>query len=144
MKKVICSSVLVTSLLLLGCGNTSKTETKLSDHIKFMVQKLQEGKTPRAFDTLFIMEAYMKVNHQYTTSVEQSGSNVIVRKQATTPCAYDVIVAHSNTVSGDFFAQGDIDNDYSVIAEGILNSQGCANQKSEIEQYIQKHKKKRE
>ena len=116
---------------------TSKEGSKkLAEHIQYMVGQLQVGQNPRAFDKLFLMEAYMKVNHYYTTSVERDGTTVIISKNATTSCAYDVISAHSDAVSGDFFGKGDTDNDYSSIAEGILASASCSSEKVSIESYI--------
>jgi len=109
---------------------------KLADHIRYMENKLLANQNPRAFDKLFLMEAYMKYNHQYTTSVEQSGKSVVVSKDAKNRCAYQVISAHSDAVSGDFFARGDTSKDYSSIAEQILNSSDCSSQKGDIETYI--------
>jgi len=118
---------------------SAKTEydaVQLADHIRFMVQKLQEGENPRAWDKLFLMEAYMKVNHHYTTDVENSGTTVVISKNATNSCAYDVIASHSDAVSGDFFGQGNITNDYSATAERILASDVCSSLRSDIETYI--------
>ena len=123
---------------------SAKTETDatmLADHINFMKSKLEEGENPRAFDKLFLMEAYMKVNHYYTTSVEQSGTTVVISKVAKNSCAYKVISAHSDAVSGDFFAQGNITKDYSSVAEGILADSACDALRSDIETYIAERKK---
>ena len=116
---------------------------KLQEHLQFMENKLLTDQNPRAFDKLFLMEAYMKYNRYYTTSVERSGTNVVVSKQANTRCAYEVISAHSDAVSGDFFAQGDIDNDYSMIAENILDSSACDSVRSALESYIIQRQKTR-
>lgn len=115
---------------------SNEDATKLVEHIKYMIGQLESGKNPRSFDKLFLMEAYMKVNHYYSTSVEKTGTTVIISKKANTSCAYDVISSHSDAVSGDFFGKGDINNDYSSIAEDILKSDSCVNEKSIIETYI--------
>jgi len=115
---------------------------KLAGHVQYMVGQLQAGENPRAFDKLFLMEAYMKVNNYYTTSVERDGTTIIISKQATTTCAYDVISAHSDAVSGDFFGKGDLNNDYSSIAEGILASASCSGERGSVESYIIERQKK--
>jgi hypothetical protein len=117
-------------------ATTEEGAEKLAGHIGYMDNQLKEGENPRAFDKLFLMEAYMKFNGFYTTSVERSGTTVVVSKVANTTCAYDVISAHSDAVSGDFFGLGDLNNDYSSIAEGILASNSCTNEQSSISIYI--------
>ncbi len=117
-------------------GKTETDAQMLADHIAFMDGKLKEGENPRAFDKLFLMEAYMKYNKYYTTSVERAGTTVVVTKNATNACAYKVISAHSDAVSGDFFARGDITKDYSSIAEAILADTACDAMRSDIETYI--------
>lgn len=109
---------------------------KLADHINYMEQQLKADQNPRAFDKLFLMEAYMKFHGYYTTSVEKSGTNVVVSKNAKSECAYKVISAHSDAVSGDFFAQGVTNKDYSSIAEGILASSACDDVRAPLEDYI--------
>ena len=116
---------------------------KLAGHIRFMDAQLKADKNPRAFDKLFLMEAYMKYNGYYTTSVEQAGTSVVVSKKANTTCAYEVISTHSNAVSGDFFAQGEIMNDSSGIAENILASSACDGVRGDVESYISQRKKNR-
>ena len=117
-------------------GKTETDAQMLAEHITFMDEKLKEGENPRAFDKLFLMEAYMKYNKYYTTSVERAGTTVVVSKNATNACAYNVIAAHSDAVSGDFFARGDITNDYSATAEAILADAACDAMRSDIETYI--------
>ncbi len=127
------------STMSLAWSITAETETnaiKLTDHINFMVNKLKNDKNPRAWDKLFLLEAFMKTKYHYTTSVNRINKNVLIEKTATDICAYKVISAHSDAVSGDFFAQGVINKDYSIIAEGIINSSDCATLKSELESYI--------
>ena len=116
---------------------------KLAQHIKYMESKLKANQNPRAFDKLFLMEAYMKYHKEYETSIEQNGKIVTVSKVAKNRCAYRVISAHSDAVSKDFFAKGDISKDYSNIAEDILKSQDCSSQKSDIENYIKERQKGR-
>lgn len=122
-------------------ADTEEGAIKLTEHINFMLGKLQAGENPRGWDKLFLMEAYMKVNHYYTTTVERSGTDVVISKVATTPCAYNVISAHSDAVSGDFFGKGVIDTDYSTTAEEILAGPACSNEKSSIEKYINENQK---
>ena len=117
-------------------ATTEEGATKLADHINFMLTKLKEGENPRGWDKLFLMEAYMKFNHYYTTTVEKTASDVVISKEANTTCAYDVISAHSDAVSGDFFGKGDIKVDYSTIAESILASTSCQTERTAIEAYI--------
>lgn len=124
-------------------ATTVEGATKLAEHLAFMEAKLQADENPRAFDKLFLMEAYMKFNKYYTTNVEQSSTNVIVSKNANTSCAYDVISAHSDAVSGDFFAQGVITNDYSSTAESILASASCNAERASIEAYISQRQRTR-
>ncbi len=125
---------------------SAKTEDDaaiLADHIRYMEAQLKADKNPRAFDKLFLMEAYMKYNNQYTTSIEQSGKSVVITKEAKNSCAYDVIAAHSDAVSGDFFARGDIHQNYSSKAEQILASSDCQDQKAAIEAYISQRQRGR-
>ena len=117
-------------------ADTEEGAIKLAEHITFMISKLKAGENPRGWDKLFLMEAYMKVNDYYTTTVERTGTDVVISKEATTTCAYDVISAHSEAVSGDFFGQGVIDKDYSTIAEEILASVSCESERASIEAYI--------
>jgi len=109
---------------------------KLSEHIRYMINQLKTDQNPRAFDKLFLMEAYMKFNAFYTTSVERDATTVIISKNASTDCAYKVISAHSNVVSGDFFAKGDINNDHSAEAESILASSDCNDVREDLTLYI--------
>jgi len=109
---------------------------KLQDHLAFMERRLLNDQNPRGWDKLFLMEAYMKFNRYYRTSVERSGTNVVVSKNANTACAYEVISAHSDAVSGDFFAKGEIMNDYSATAESILASSACDDVRTSLETYI--------
>jgi hypothetical protein len=117
-------------------ATTEEGAIKLQEHLAFMEEKLLNDENPRGWDKLFLMEAYMKFNRYYTTAVERSGTNVVVSKNANTACAYEVISAHSDAVSGDFFAQGDIMNDYSATAESILASSACNDVRTSLETYI--------
>jgi hypothetical protein len=124
-------------------GKSEENALMLADHIRFMISRLEAGMNPRAWDKLFLMEAYMKVNHLYTTEVERSGTTVVISKRAAHPCAYAVISAHSDAVSGDFFARGDIMQNYSSIAEKILSSSACSDLKTSIDTYISQRLKSR-
>ncbi len=78
----------------------------------------------------------MKTNEEYTTEVGRSGFDVIITKQANSACAYEVLSAHSDAVSGDFFARADLSLDYSLIAEAILASSTCDYERHDIKNYI--------
>ncbi len=122
-------------------ATTEEGAIKLKEHLAFMEDKLRNDKNPRAWDKLFLLEAYMKYNNHYTTSVEQTDTTVVVSKTAQTACAYEVILAHSDAVHGDFFARGEIEVDYSDKAEAIIASNDCRSERSALEQYIQERQK---
>ena len=124
-------------------ATTEDGAIKLQEHLAFMEEKLLTNQNPRAWDKLFLMEAYMKYNRYYTTAVERSATNVIVSKNANTTCAYEVISAHSDAVSGDFFAQGEIMVDYSAIAESILASSACNDVRTSLDSYIASRQRSR-
>ena len=124
-------------------ANTEDAAKKLAEHVTFMEQKLQAGQSPRRWDKLFLMEAYMKQNHYYTTNVEVSGTNVVVTKKANSACAYEVISAHSDAVSRDFFARGDLTPNYSFKAESILASSACDDIRAPLLAYISSHQRSR-
>jgi hypothetical protein len=118
-------------------ANTTEDAIKLYEHISFMNQKLIDGENPRGWDKLFLLEAYMKTAHRYSTFVSiENDTNVLITKTATDHCAYDIIAAHSDVVSHDFFGQGIINMDYSTTAENIMNSNHCSLSKPEMEAYI--------
>jgi len=125
----------------------SKTETdaiKLYDHINFMVNTLENGGNPQPWDKLFLLEAFMKIAKRYTTEINRVDNiNVLVTKTATDRCAYKVISAHSDVVSGDFFGQGVTSNDHSSTAEEIINSTDCSASKIDLETYITANQKTR-
>lgn len=124
-------------------ANTQEDAIKLQEHLKFMEERLQNNQNPRAWDKLFLMEAYMKYNNYYTTSVERSGTDIVVSKNATTTCAYEIISAHADAVSGDFFARGAIMVDYSAKAENILDSSACSDIRTSALNYIAQRQKHR-
>ena len=115
---------------------TEENAMKLTEHLEFMITKLKEGGNPRAWDKLFLMEAYMKFNHYYTTEVERTNTDIVISKKATTTCAYDVIAAHSDAVSGDFFGNGNTGIDNSGTAETILSSPSCDEERVALTAYI--------
>ncbi len=117
-------------------ATTEDGAKKLAEHILFMVRQLEADQNPRGWDKLFLMEAYMKYNKYYTTSIERSATNVVVSKNATTACAYEVISAHSDAVSGDFFARGALMVNYSSRAESILASVACDDVRESLSSYI--------
>jgi len=124
-------------------ASTEDGAKKLAEHILFMERQLQADQNPRGWDKLFLMEAYMKYNQYYTTNIERSGTNVVVSKNANTTCAYEVISAHSDAVSGDFFARGDLMVNYSSIAESILASSACNDVRASLEIYIASRQRSR-
>ena len=122
-------------------ATSTEGATKLAEHINIMTGKLKAADTPRAFDKVFIMESYMKLNSFYTTAVERDGTTVVISKNATTDCAYKVISAHSDIVGGDFFAQGIINIDHSAEGEQILASSACDSVRADLTKYIaEKHR----
>ncbi len=122
-------------------ADTLEGATKLKEHLAFMEAHLKGDKNPRAWDKLFLMEAYMKYNGHYTTSVEQTNKTIVVSKKATTACAYDIISAHADAVGGDFFGKGDIKVDYSARAESILSGVHCDTIRGDAESYITQRQK---
>ena len=124
-------------------ATTEEGAIKLQEHLAFMEEKLRNDKNPRGWDKLFLLEAYMKYNKHYTTSVERTGTTVVVSKNANTACAYKVILAHSDAVHGDFFARGEIEVDYSTRAEEIIASEACRSERSDLETYIAQRQKNR-
>lgn len=124
-------------------ASTEDGAKKLAEHILFMERQLQADQNPRGWDKLFLMEAYMKYNQYYTTNIERSGTNVVVSKNANTTCAYEVISAHSDAVSGDFFARGDLMVNYSSRAESILASSACNDVRASLETYIASRQRSR-
>lgn len=121
-------------------AKTKNDAIKLESHIIFMGNKLIAGENPRAFDSLFLMEAYMKYNKKYTLSIKRTNNNILITKIANDSCAYEVISAHSDAVSGDFFGKGDIMNDYTLIANAILASSSCDKDRTSITAYISSKK----
>jgi len=124
-------------------ANTEEGAVILFKHIHYMKNQLKADQNPRGWDKLFLMEAYMKYNKYYTTNIERSGTNVVVSKNANTACAYEVISAHSDAVSGDFFAQGNIMVNYSAKAEAILASSACNDVRTSLTNYIASRRKRR-
>jgi len=124
-------------------ATTEDGAKKLAEHILFMERQLQTDQNPRGWDKLFLMEAYMKYNQYYTTNIERSGTNVVVSKNANTDCAYEVISAHSDAVSGDFFARGDLMVNYSSRAESILASAACDDVRASLSSYIASRQRSR-
>ena len=85
----------------------------------------------------------MKYNQYCMTNIERSGTNVVVSKNANTACAYEVISAHSDAVSGDFFARGDLMVNYSSRAESILASSACDDVRAPLSAYISSRQRSR-
>jgi hypothetical protein len=115
----------------------------LAEHIETMKTKLILGQTPRAWDRLFLAEAFMKQKHYYTTDVERSANVVVVIKEATNLCAYKIIAAHSDAVSGDFFARGDIMQDYSPVADIIISDAVCDDYRHALQSFIDANRRSR-
>ena len=85
----------------------------------------------------------MKYNQYYTTNIERSGTNVVVSSNTNATCAHEVITAHSDAVSGDFFGRGDLMVNYSSRAESILASLACNDVRASLETHITSHQRSR-
>ncbi len=121
-------------------SNTEEQALNMKRHIEFMADKTHKGKTPRAWDKLFLMEAYFAQNHNYAVNVTINDNNIVeVHKDSDNACSFEATKAHANAVSGDFFATGDTSTDYSFAAEDLLTQEICAAYRDEIETFIEEN-----
>lgn len=119
-------------------GQTAEEAENLRKHIDFMVHALESGQNPRSWDKLFLMDAYMKQQHYYHTTVSLSGLDVVIDKVATEACAYQMLKTHAAGVSGKFF-EGDIKVSFTPLAEQLIASPVCDADRAGIEAYIAQH-----
>ena len=118
-------------------ANTEQDATILAGHIEFMGNALEEGNIPRAWDKLFVLEAFL--HEQIHTEVEQEDTRVTIYKTGDNACAYELVKVHASAVSNEFFATGDISADHSSTADDILAMDICADQRDEAEAFIAEH-----
>ena len=102
-----------------------------------MMHVHEMGSIPRAWDKLFVLEAFL--HDQIHTEVEQKDTRITVYKTGDTECAYELVKVHASAVSNEFFATGDISADHSYAAEQILAMDICAAQREEAEAFIAEH-----
>lgn len=125
-------------------ANTDEQATNMKRHIDFMSSKTHKGATPRAWDKLFLMEAYFASNHNYEVSVTINDDRIIeVHKDSDNACSFEATKAHANAVSSDFFGLGDTSTDYSFAAEEILATEACDPYRAEIEAFIENNQQER-
>ena len=119
-------------------SNTEEQAINMKRHIDFMASKTHKGKTPRAWDKLFLMEAYFAQHHNYEVTVTINDNNIVeVHKDSDNACSFEATKAHANAVSGDFFATGNTHTDYSYAAEDLLTQEICAEYRDDIEEFIE-------
>lgn len=118
-------------------ADTEQDAEILAGHIEFMMHVHEMGSIPRAWDKLFVLEAFL--HDQIHTEVEQKDTRITVYKTGDTECAYELVKVHASAVSNEFFATGDISADHSYAAEQILSMDICAAQREEAEAFIAEH-----
>jgi len=125
-------------------ANTDEQATNMKRHIDFMASKTHQGATPRAWDKLFLMEAYFASNHNYEVNVTINDERIVeVHKDSDNACSFEATKAHANAVSNDFFGLGDTSTDYSFAAEEILATEACDPYRAEIEAFIENNQQER-
>ena len=121
-------------------SNTEEQAINMKRHIDFMASKTHKGETPRAWDKLFLMEAFFAQHHNYQVTVTINNSNIVeVHKDSDNACSFEATKAHANAVSGDFFARGDTHANYSYAAEDLLTQEICADYRDDIEAFIEEN-----
>jgi|GEM_PF-3337728 len=119
-------------------SNTEEQAINMKRHIDFMASKTHKGMTPRAWDKLFLMEAFFAQHHNYGVTVTINDNNIVeVHKDSDNACSFEATKAHANAVSGDFFASGNTHTDYSYAAEDLLTQEICAEYRADIEEFIE-------
>ncbi|OZB74875.1 MAG: hypothetical protein B7X37_04235 [Halothiobacillus sp. 14-55-98] len=114
---------------------TTEQANNLKSHIEFMEQAILSGQNPRAWDKLFLMDAYMDQAHTYTTAVTINGTEVVIDKIAKSACAYELIKTHAQGVGGWFF-HGDIKVSFSNLADQIIALPACDAERDGLNAYI--------
>lgn len=114
---------------------TTEQADNLKSHILYMEQAILNGQNPRAWDKLFLMDAYMDQGHTYTTTVTVNGTEVVIDKVANNACAYELIKTHAQGVGGWFF-HGDIKVSFSNLADQIIALPACDAERAGLTAYI--------
>lgn len=114
---------------------TTEQADNLKSHIIYMEQAILSGQNPRAWDKLFLMDAYMDQSHTYTTTINVNGTEVIIDKVANNACAYELIKTHAQGVGGWFF-HGDIQVSFSNLADQIIALPACDAERTGLNAYI--------
>ncbi|MDD3575984.1 hypothetical protein [Halothiobacillus sp.] len=114
---------------------TTEQANNLKSHIEFMENAILSGQNPRAWDKLFLMDAYMDQGHTYTTTISVNGTTVVIDKIAKSACAYELIKTHAQGVGGWFF-HGDIQVSFSNLADQIIALPACDAERDGLNAYI--------
>ena len=114
---------------------TAEQADNLKSHIIYMEQAILNGQNPRAWDKLFLMDAYMDQAHTYTTTITVNGTEVVIDKVANNACAYELIKTHAQGVGGWFF-HGDIKVSFSNLADQIIALPACDAERAGLTAYI--------
>jgi hypothetical protein len=114
---------------------TTEQANNLKSHVIYMEQAILNGQNPRAWDKLFLMDAYMDQTHTYTTTITVNGTEVIIDKVAKNACAYALIKTHAQGVGGWFF-HGDIQVSFSNLADQIIALPACDAERAGLNAYI--------
>lgn len=114
---------------------TTEQANNLKSHVIYMEQAILNGQNPRAWDKLFLMDAYMDQAHTYTTTITVNGTEVIIDKVAQNACAYELIKTHAQGVGGWFF-HGDIQVSFSNLADQIIALPACDAERAGLTAYI--------
>jgi hypothetical protein len=117
---------------------TTEQANNLKSHVLFMENAILRGQNPRAWDKLFLMDAYMDQAHTYTTTITVNGTEVIIDKVAQNACAYALIKTHAQGVGGWFF-HGDIKVSFSNLADQIIALPACDVERTGLNAYIAAH-----
>jgi hypothetical protein len=114
---------------------TTEQADNLQKHITFMINAQEKGEHPRAWDKLFLADAYLKQAHRYQTVVSVSGNTVSIQKTAVDVCTYAFLKAHATGLSGNFF-EGNIKVNFTAEAEKLIASDVCSADRGALEAYI--------
>lgn len=116
-------------------AQTTEQANNLKSHVLYMEEAILNGQTPRSWDKLFLMDAYMDLAHAYTTTISVNGTEVIIDKVANNACAYELIKTHAQGVGGWFF-HGDIRVSFSNLADQIIALPSCDVERADLTAYI--------
>lgn len=120
--------------------NTQTTEQaeNLKKHVEYMEQSILAGQNPRAWDKLFLLDAYFDQSHAYTTQITVSGTQITIDKVAKNACAYGLIKTHAVGVGGWFF-HGEIQVSFSNYADRLMADASCDAERPAMTAYIDAH-----